>query len=144
MVAYMATQPVAGHPGTPSSATTLAPEPGAATTTPAASAAATAGTSSAATAAISAATAAAATSAATASRTLHDVPVRGTAILVDIVDHTIGPAVKYRLTELGLRIGEELTIVQKTSGNGRLVAIGTVHYAMDKRTCRAIMVEGDF
>ena len=54
---------------------------------------------------------------------------------------TCSPALLRRLAELGIRAGSLISVQQKTSGNGRIVACGPMRYALDCALCSAIMVE---
>lgn len=72
---------------------------------------------------------------------LHQLPIPGTARLIDITETTLTTQIKLRLHELGLRTGELITVTQRTAGNGRLIAIGSMRYAVDKTTAQAITVE---
>lgn len=46
-----------------------------------------------------------------------------------------------RLAELGFRPGITVQTLQRTSGNGRVVAIDGVRYALDKHSTQNIFVE---
>ena len=69
---------------------------------------------------------------------LIDVPVGHRA---RITGSTVDPATNRRMRELGLRVGSEITVMQKTSGGGRVVKIGGGHYALCANTLKRIMVE---
>lgn len=72
---------------------------------------------------------------------LHQLPISGTARLVEIKETALTSQIKLRLHELGLRTGELVTVTQRTAGNGRLISIGSMRYAVDKITAQAITVE---
>jgi ferrous iron transport protein A len=48
-----------------------------------------------------------------------------------------------RLAELGLRRGQPVRVLHRTTGGGRLLAVGDARIAVDSRTLRAIEVRGD-
>lgn len=45
-----------------------------------------------------------------------------------------------RLTELGLRVGQPITVMQKLAGGGRLVKASSARYALDKQLTNAIHI----
>lgn len=47
-----------------------------------------------------------------------------------------------RLAELGIRIGTTVTVIQKTSGGGRIIKLDHTRYAIDKYTATLIHVGG--
>lgn len=47
-----------------------------------------------------------------------------------------------RLAELGLRSGARVTVLHRTAGGGRLVAIGQTRIALDRETLAALPVVG--
>ena len=53
----------------------------------------------------------------------------------------IGAAERLRLAQLGLRPGALFTILARTSGGGRLIALGTSRIALDRSTARRLAVE---
>lgn len=68
---------------------------------------------------------------------LIDVPVGAQAI----INATNADAqASRRLRELGLRPGAQVTVVQKTSGGGRVVRVGTTRYALGAPALRSIAV----
>lgn len=69
---------------------------------------------------------------------LIDVPVGHRA---RISGSTNDPAMERRLRELGLRVGADVTVMQKTAGGGRVVKIGGGHYALCANTLKRIVVE---
>ncbi|WP_092151478.1 FeoA family protein [Corynebacterium mycetoides] len=66
-----------------------------------------------------------------------DVPVGAQAI---IGNHSSDPATARRLRELGMRPGASVTVVQKTSGGGRVVRVGSTRYALGAQALRSIAV----
>ncbi len=68
---------------------------------------------------------------------LIDVPVGARAV---IGAHTSGAPASRRLRELGLRPGACVTVVQKTSGGGRVVRVGNTRYALGAPALRSIAV----
>ncbi|WP_080792988.1 FeoA family protein [Corynebacterium pacaense] len=68
---------------------------------------------------------------------LADVPRGAEATLVR--SHT-EPALRSRLAELGMRPGTTITVVQRTSGGGRVVDTGISRYAIDRETLRMMEV----
>lgn len=68
---------------------------------------------------------------------LRDIPVGSCAT---ITTAAASPTVGRRLRELGLRRGAEVTVMQKTSGGGRVVKVRGTHYALDKRALDSIRV----
>lgn len=70
-------------------------------------------------------------------RLLQDVPVGSCAT---ITAAATSPVVDRRLRELGLRRGAEVTVMQKTSGGGRVVKVHGTHYALDKSALGSIRV----
>lgn len=63
--------------------------------------------------------------------TLADVPTGHRAL---VIATSTTPELSRRLAELGVRPGVTLTVVQHTSGNGRVIDISGVRYAVDHRT----------
>ena len=47
----------------------------------------------------------------------------------------------FRLTEIGLRAGERIRVIQKAGLGGRLLALGCGRLAIDEGTARCIEVE---
>ncbi|AWB83321.1 FeoA family protein [Corynebacterium liangguodongii] len=68
---------------------------------------------------------------------LVDVPVGARAI---IGGDTFDPRGSRRLRELGMRPGASVTVVQKTSGGGRIVSVGAHRYALGAQALRSITV----
>ena len=48
---------------------------------------------------------------------------------------------RLRLAELGLRVGALVTVVRRTAGGGRLLALGVDRIAVDRATARRVMAE---
>jgi ferrous iron transport protein A len=46
-----------------------------------------------------------------------------------------------RMYELGLRAGALVRVTHDCGPQGRVVAVGAERFALDRRTCRAILVE---
>ncbi|MDY5784604.1 FeoA family protein [Corynebacterium sp.] len=69
---------------------------------------------------------------------LLDIPVGAHAV---ISNNTADLIVARRLRELGLRPGAHVTVVQKTSGGGRVVRVGNTRYALGKPALRSIEVD---
>jgi ferrous iron transport protein A len=69
--------------------------------------------------------------------TLHQVPPGDAVRLTDLTDHPT----KRRLRELGLRPGVQVTVLRRTSGGGRVLALGTTRLAVDKTTATQLVVE---
>ena len=69
---------------------------------------------------------------------LIDVPVGAAAVIGGHAADTPGTR---RLRELGMRPGTHVTVVQKTSGGGRVVRIGSMRYALGADALRAISVD---
>lgn len=57
-----------------------------------------------------------------------------------INEEFFNPNTLRRLAELGFRTGIPAQTLQRTSGNGRLVAIESVRYAIDKKSAHNIFV----
>ena len=75
-------------------------------------------------------------------RTLRDVPVGQAAVIKSYQDAGQGRRQQARrLAELGLRPGVEVTIVQKTSGGGRVIKLGQSRYALDATVLAKFPVE---
>ena len=53
------------------------------------------------------------------------------------------PARPRRLAELGLRAGAQVTVLHRTAGGGRVVAVDDARVALDRATLRAIPVRPD-
>ncbi|WP_342318966.1 FeoA family protein [Corynebacterium mayonis] len=68
---------------------------------------------------------------------LFDVPVGTQAV---IGAHSASVAASRRLRELGLRPGTSVTVVQKTSGGGRVVRVGNTRYALGSSALRSISI----
>ncbi|EEI16130.1 FeoA family protein [Corynebacterium lipophiloflavum] len=68
---------------------------------------------------------------------LIDVPVGAQAV---IDEHTLDASTSQRLRELGMRPGASVTVVQKTSGGGRVVRVGSARYALGVQALRSIGV----
>ena len=68
---------------------------------------------------------------------LYDVPVGAQAV---IGAHNAPASASRRLRELGLRPGACVTVVQKTSGGGRVVRVGNTRYALGGSALRSISV----
>lgn len=71
-------------------------------------------------------------------RSLADVPQGSSAILV--TSHT-DSTLRSRLAELGMRPGSTITVVQRTSGGGRVVDTGHSRYAIDLDTLHKMEVQ---
>ena len=70
-------------------------------------------------------------------RSLASVPagVRGTLALGRV------PAdAGVRLARLGLRVGAEVTVLSRTAGGGRIVAVGTARIGLDRDTSRRLQL----
>ena len=71
--------------------------------------------------------------------------VRSLASLPPGATGTLGPggvvrAHGLRLAQLGLRVGAQVTVLSRTSGGGRLVAVGSTRIGVDRETCRRLEV----
>ncbi len=54
---------------------------------------------------------------------------------------TSGPSQeRLRLAELGVRPGEQVLVLQRTSGGGRILALGDCRIAVDRPTARSIAI----
>lgn len=53
---------------------------------------------------------------------------------------TSAPGLTRRLAELGIRPGATVTVIQHTSGGGRVIDTGSARYAIDHRTLTRIEV----
>ncbi len=51
------------------------------------------------------------------------------------------PGVTQRLAEMGLRHGMRLSVLQHTTGGGRVLAAGEVRIAIDRRLAEALLVD---
>ena len=71
---------------------------------------------------------------------LITVPIGNECVLSHINSDLIAPDIKRRLAELGLRPGVHVSVVQKTSGGGRVIRIHNTRYALDRRTASSIKV----
>ena len=69
--------------------------------------------------------------------TLNQVPVGAVARLTDTALHSGSR----RLAELGLRPGADVTVMRRTAGGGRLLAVGHARMAVDAGTLRSLSVE---
>jgi Fe2+ transport system protein FeoA len=59
-----------------------------------------------------------------------------------VLDHSrVTPAMRRRLSTLGLRSGTDFTILQKTSSGGRIALVGESRIALGKDICRQLLVE---
>jgi Fe2+ transport system protein FeoA len=47
---------------------------------------------------------------------------------------------RVHLARLGLRSGAEVTVLTRTAGGGRLVAVGTSRIGLDRDTCRRLQL----
>ena len=55
---------------------------------------------------------------------------------------TSGPDdARLRLAELGIRPGEHVIVIQRTSGGGRILGLGDCRIAVDRPTARRIEIE---
>ena len=63
-----------------------------------------------------------------------------TAEICSIDDCAINRSTYRRLAELGLRAGQPITVIQKTTGGGRIVKASSARYALDKQLASAIHV----
>lgn len=64
---------------------------------------------------------------------LIDVPVGHQATIAHV-----GCPTARRLRELGLRAGANVTVMQKTAGGGRVIKVGSSHYALGADALRLI------
>lgn len=69
--------------------------------------------------------------------TLHDAPLGKPVVLGDPGCPT---ALRLRLAELGLRCGECVCARQRTPGGGRVVEVGDTRIALDRATCRQLLL----
>jgi ferrous iron transport protein A len=58
-----------------------------------------------------------------------------------IVSVGLDAGVGLRMYELGLRAGALVRVTHDCGPQGRVVAVGAERFALDRRTCRAILVE---
>lgn len=70
---------------------------------------------------------------------LIDVPVGQHA---RITGTEAGANMDRRLRELGLRLGADVTVTQKTAGGGRVVKVRGTSYALSAQALKHIVVEG--
>jgi Fe2+ transport system protein FeoA len=70
-------------------------------------------------------------------RTLADVPV-GSRVWLEGAD--LAPVRVRRLAELGLRAGAEVTVLLRTAGRGRIIALAQDRIALDRGTLRGLRV----
>ena len=69
---------------------------------------------------------------------LDDAPV-GASLRILV---TSGPDdARLRLAELGIRPGEHVIVIQRTSGGGRILGLGDGRIAVDRPTARRIEIE---
>jgi ferrous iron transport protein A len=55
---------------------------------------------------------------------------------------TSGPGqARLRLAELGIRPGEDVLVIQRTAGGGRILGVGDCRIAVDRPTARSITIE---
>ena len=69
--------------------------------------------------------------------TLGEVPVRSRVVLD--TPH-LEAAQTRRLAELGLRAGSEVTVLHRTAGGGRVIAVDDIRIAVDRGTLRGLPV----
>lgn len=69
--------------------------------------------------------------------TVADAPLGATLTLESV---TIAEGARRRLAELGLRPGALLTVVRRTAGAGRIVAVADSRIALDVVTARSLLV----
>lgn len=67
--------------------------------------------------------------------TLDEAPVGGRVRL--LAADLPGPRAR-RLAELGLRPGSTVTVLRRTTGGGRIVAVGDARVAMSRQTARRL------
>ena len=61
---------------------------------------------------------------------------------VRLTDVDLPVAERLRLAEFGLRPGAVVTVLARTSGNGRLIGLGQSRIALDRRTAARMTVDG--
>ncbi|MDO4929035.1 MAG: FeoA family protein [Corynebacterium sp.] len=71
---------------------------------------------------------------------LHDIPLGSRCTITEIDHDFFAATTQRRLAELGLRPGSAIIPLQRTSGNGRLISLGSTHYALDKHSAQHIFV----
>lgn len=69
---------------------------------------------------------------------LFDTPL-GTVVEVNRFD--VEAAWRLRLAELGVRRNSRVRPVQRTTGGGRVIAVGSARVALDKNICRRVLVD---
>lgn len=75
------------------------------------------------------------------SRTRSGLDACRSGAVVRLTDVTLEPPERRRLAELGLRVGATLTVIGRTAGGGRVVALGATRIALDGRTAGRLHVE---
>lgn len=70
--------------------------------------------------------------------TLDRVPVGARAT---IAGTRVDAKLDRRLRELGLRVGSDVTVTQKTAGGGRVIKVRNSHYALGGHALKHIVVE---
>jgi len=65
----------------------------------------------------------------------------GVGATVRLTDVEVQGAVRLRLAEFGLRPGAVATVLARTAGDGRLVALGTTRVVLDRSTASRLAVE---
>lgn len=63
------------------------------------------------------------------------------AVPVRLAEVDVPAAQRRRLAELGIRAGALVTVLGRTAGGGRLLAIGTSRVALDRDTAACVLVE---
>lgn len=71
---------------------------------------------------------------------LHDIPLGSRCTITEIDHDFFATSTQRRLAELGLRPGSTIISLQRTAGNGRLVSLGSTHYALDQHSSKHIFV----
>ena len=59
---------------------------------------------------------------------------------VELGQPEVPAALRLRLAEIGIRRGQVVSAMRRTTGGGRVVAVGRARIALDRATCRSIMV----
>lgn len=69
--------------------------------------------------------------------TLLDAAI-GTPVVLGQPD--VPAALRLRLAEIGIRRGQVVSAMRRTTGGGRIVAVGRARIALDRATCRSILI----
>lgn len=72
--------------------------------------------------------------------TLLDATI-GTPVVLGQPD--VPAALRLRLAEIGIRRGQVVSTMRRTTGGGRIVAVGRARIALDRATCRSILIADD-